>query len=153
MRAVGRVLIALAGFVAAVVAAALFLFVARFGFGPVDAAASPVERLDYLIWAGLAASHLGAAAFVPGCLMILASEILRLRSLLFHVGFGGALGAAAALGVGRIAAAATSERFTLLLAAGFVGGFVYWAVAGRTAGLVGVEAGADEPSAGPRADP
>ncbi|MTI42878.1 hypothetical protein E1178_04570 [Roseibium hamelinense] len=77
---------------------------------------------------------LGAAVFVPALIAIAAAEIFRWRSLFYFVGAGGALGFV----VWNVGAAdhATNLRpgTTVALASGFIGGFVYWIVAGRTSG-------------------
>ncbi len=132
MRAVGRILIAIVALIAALVSATVFLFVARFGFSsaPVD----PEGVAEYAIWIALATSMLGAAAFAPAVLFILVTEILGIRSLVVHVGAGGLLGGVAA--VGRIVLVEATDHAVMLTAAGFVGGFVYWLIAGRSAGLV-----------------
>lgn len=136
MRAVGRVLIAIAGFVLAVFAATGFLYAARFGLPA--AAGGPIGTVELLINGGLAASWIGAAAFLPAVLVVLVTEIGRIRSPIAHLLAGGLIGGAGAMGYGGLAPA--DERAALLLlAAGFVGGFAYWLVAGRTAGLVGYE--------------
>jgi len=147
MRAIGRVIASLIGFMLAVTAAGLFLLAARVGLTP--------RNPDQAVWfwgqfvasAGLAIMMIGHLAFVPGMIVILASEILRLRSLVFYLLAGGVLGAAAALGLSGLMPAATNDpgRFTVLLATGFVGGFTYWLAAGRMAGLPSSK---DRPPAG-----
>ncbi|HUG61952.1 MAG TPA: hypothetical protein VMP03_08905, partial [Methylomirabilota bacterium] len=58
-----------------------------------------------------------------------------------HVGAGGLLGLAATLTLGRMQERLAGNDLTvgadatLLIAAGFVGGFAYWLIAGRMAGL------------------
>lgn len=135
MRAVGRILIAIVAFVASLVAATIFLFVARFGLSstPVD----PAGVAEYAIWIGLATSMLGAAAFAPAALFILVTEILGVRSMIVHVGAGGVLGGAAA--IGRLILIDAADHALMLTAAGLVGGFVYWIIAGRGAGLTAPE--------------
>ncbi|MBT9289503.1 hypothetical protein [Prosthecodimorpha staleyi] len=72
-----------------------------------------------------------SVSFVPGILLALVSEIIGLRSLGYYLVAGGLIGLwAARPPLGIIAA----QPFAPALAAGFVGGFVYWLIAGRGAG-------------------
>ncbi|KPL53722.1 hypothetical protein ABB55_17130 [Prosthecomicrobium hirschii] len=72
-----------------------------------------------------------SVSFVPGILLALVSEIIGLRSLGYYLVAGGLIGLwAARPPIGGIAA----QPFAPALAAGFVGGFVYWLIAGRGAG-------------------
>jgi hypothetical protein len=77
----------------------------------------------------------GVISFLPALVIVVAAEIFRWRSLLFWLAAGGI--------VGVIASEVTrswdglnfvDNLFTLCLAAGFVGGFVYWLIAGRDSG-------------------
>ena len=136
MRAVGRVFAALVAYILALGAAALFMMVARVGIAPpVDPRFEPVYWMEFVVTAAAATSILGAMSFLPAMAMILVTEIFALRSLVVHVGFGGLLGAAAALGLGHHMAAQTEGRAIVVIAAGFIGGLVYWALAGRMAGV------------------
>jgi hypothetical protein len=149
VRAVGRILIAILGFVLAVIAAAAFLLAARVGFMPHDPGMAPLFWTQYALSGAMAASMIGSAAFIPMAIWILISEILGIRALVPHLAVGGLLGGAAAMGFGIMGRhGGEVDRVTLLLAAGFVGGLVYWLVAGRTAGLVGAETA--EPPSGVR---
>lgn len=137
MRAVGRVMVTLVGFLAAVIAAAAFMMLARLGRAPLDPDVAVFFWGHFAVGLGVAASMLGAAALVPAFIAILASEILALRSIVFYLAAGAALALAAVFGLSPMIApmAGASGRATLMLAAGVIGGAVYWAVAGRTAGL------------------
>lgn len=140
MRAIGRVIATLIGFMLAVAAAALFLVVAEVGW-PSPVGGDVADAMHFWVQFGLAygfaVSLLGAAAFIPACLLILFTEIVGLRTIVFYLPAGGALGGAAALGLSsRLAAAARDgSSATLLIATGVVGAFVYWLIAGRMAGL------------------
>jgi hypothetical protein len=137
MRAVGRLFAALIGFIAAVIAAALFMLVARVGLEPADMNAAPWFWGTFLLAAGYTASLLGSAAFLPAMIAIVITEVLSIRSVMVHVGIGGAIGAIGAAGLSRVSEAgvAFDGRGAVIVAAGFVGGFAYWLVAGRMAGL------------------
>lgn len=138
MRAVGRVFVTLIGFIVAVIGAALFLLVAELGVDvPTGDADFLRYTIDFVFAFGYVASLIGAAALAPAALLIIVSEAFAWRSVLFHILCGGALGGAAALGLSsRLAFAAPgSGDATVLVATGFVGGCLYWLVAGRSAGL------------------
>jgi hypothetical protein len=141
MRAVGRLFAATLGFMAAVIAAAVFLLSAKVGISPPAPEYEPWFWSQFFVYGGVTASMLGAMAFLPGVVLILVSEIFSIRSFLFHVGAGGLLGLAATFRLDRMhdRMSAGDVTFgadvTLLVAGGFVGGFVYWLIAGRMAGL------------------
>ncbi|WP_034491551.1 hypothetical protein [Afifella pfennigii] len=121
------------GFVLACWAAAAVLFFS------VPPALQPGETvLDYLAKAGLisfvAAFVVGAVAGIPALLMILFAESFGWRSLLLHLLFGAGLGAAAILLGIAAEPPASAREVTVFAAAGAVGGFVYWLLAGRRAG-------------------
>ncbi len=117
------------GYVAAVLAAALTITVGAVG-GP---------RPDYpglfVIAAVVNTLYVGAAAFVPSAVAIVLSEVFAWRSVFFFLAVGGAMGLAVheiAFYVGR--AEVYETRQILFPAGGFVGGFVYWLIAGMRAG-------------------
>jgi hypothetical protein len=132
-----RIVIAL---VLAFVAAGFFL---AFGlFQAWTGAAQPAD-IGAAVGAGLVgASIIGGLSFVPALIAVLVSEILRLRGIVFHLAAGGviALGLwvmqdAGGQATGVQGASSGLPRGSLVvLAAGFVGGFVYWLLAGRQAG-------------------
>ena len=77
----------------------------------------------------------GAASFVPAAIAIMVSEIFRLRSVFYFLLVGGAIGLAGhelARLMGMFIVDYT--RPVAFPAAGFVGGFVYWLIAGMSAG-------------------
>lgn len=93
-----------------------------------------------------------AARFMWPLLMIeLIAEAMRWRSLAFHLGVG-LLGAAATLVFAWAQASSeppdpilgaepviTAAKVVVALVAGLAGGFIYWLVAGRSAGLTHIE--------------
>jgi hypothetical protein len=117
------------GYVAAVVAAALTITLGAFGaarddFPGLFAVATLVTTL-----------YAGAAAFAPAALAILAAEAFAWRSLFYYLAVGGALGwLGRQLGFYAGQAGAYETRPLLYAAGGFVGGFVYWLIAGIGAG-------------------
>jgi len=83
-----------------------------------------------------ALTTMGFATFVPCIIAFFVAEVLRIRSVFAYVLFGGALGFV----IHRMMpltppAALLQDRAVAFAAAGFIGGFVYWAIAGRLAGL------------------
>lgn len=140
MRAIGRIFAALIGFILAVIAAAIFMLAASVGFEP----ASPPDSLwfwgNFSVGAGFTASYLGAMALAPWAVVILVTEVFRLRSALIYLVAGGFLGALPALGIAPTMRSLEGDprRIAILIAAGFVAGFVYWLAAGRMAGIDGV---------------
>ena len=78
-----------------------------------------------------------ALTSLPGLIAVVAGEVLRVRSWMYYVLAGGASLAAVPLLVGArnadLQAVASSQYLTIFLAAGFVGGFIYWLLAGARA--------------------
>ncbi len=88
-------------------------------------------------FAGTAVLAITAAAhttFVPFVVLVLLAEALRLRSALVYLFAGGAIAAYAMLANVVSAIDLGDRRMLVAVAAGIVGGFAYWAVAGRMAG-------------------
>ncbi len=140
MRAIGRIFAALIGFILAVVAAAVFMLSASVGFEPANPADSVWFWGNFGIGTAIAASYLGAMALAPWAVVILTSEAFRLRSVLVYLVAGGVLGALPALGIAPLMRPldGNPRSIAILIAAGIVGGFVYWMAAGRMAGIDGV---------------
>lgn len=142
MRAIGRLFAVSIGYILAVIAAGIFLLAARVGIEPQNTETAGLFWGQFVIYGGVAASFIGAAAFVPWVVFAFVSEIFSLRSFVIHVGAGGLIGLAAAIkSAGWVITTAEgttqlgTPESTMMVAAGFVGGFVYWLVAGRMAGL------------------
>jgi hypothetical protein len=118
------------GYIAGCVAAGFMLAFGLFGYE-----ADPETRfffgLSVFIWTFWA----GAAAFVPALVAIILGEVLAWRSVLYWLAVGGGIGLVAGQFFDRYRDLDLTDRRTVvLLAAGFVGGFAYWLVAGRLAG-------------------
>lgn len=117
-------------YVAAVIAAGLVVAYRLFGPG-LDG-----EAIDFFAGSVIGVSLMaGAVSFVPALVAVVLAEAFAWRSAFTYLAVGGAIGFAA----GRLAGFAgpaelAGHRPALSLAAGFVGGFVYWAIAGRRAG-------------------
>lgn len=140
MRAIGRIFAALIGFILAVIAAALFMLSASVGLAPANPADSLWFWGNFGVGAAFTASYLGAMALAPWAVVILVTEVFRLRSILVYLVVGGLLGVLPSLGLAPMMRPLGDDprRTTILIAAGIVGGFVYWLVAGRMAGVDGV---------------
>ena len=73
-------------------------------------------------------------------MIILVTEVFRLRTALIYLVAGGFLGVLPSLGLAPMMRSFDGgpREIAILVAAGFVGGFVYWLAAGRMAGIDGV---------------
>jgi hypothetical protein len=78
-----------------------------------------------------------ALTVIPAAIAAIVGEALRMRSWMYYVLAGGAAMAAipvlASSPVDRVPALPAGQYVTIFAAAGFVGGFVYWLLAGRRA--------------------
>ena len=135
MRCVWRILIVIpAGFLAASLAAAIVLVLAARG-DPYPGETTGDLAGKVLLVGAIAAMFVGAVAAVPALVMIVLAEAFGWRSLILHLVISAGIGFVAfLLGIGG-EPPATSGELQLGAAAGAVGGFVYWLVAGRRAGL------------------
>jgi hypothetical protein len=117
------------GYIAAVIGAALVVFFGTFGY--------PEARIaDFFIAPILAlVVTVGAASFLPAAVAIVVSELFRLRSVFYFLLVGGAIGLAIYAFAGNVGMIPVLARPVVYPAAGFVGGFIYWLIAGRDAGL------------------
>lgn len=74
---------------------------------------------------------------LPALLLVIVGEVARIRAILYYIVGGGAALAAmpliARLGQGEPALTSTAAVWQVFATAGFVGGFVYWLIAGRRA--------------------
>lgn len=129
------------GFIFGLIACGLFL---AWGFFQ---AAHPNEdpvAFATMVGTGLVgASVVGAAALLPAAVLIIVAELARLRGVIFHVAAGG--GIAFLLWTLGAPGEASGVRpgSAVALSAGFLAGFVYWLIAGRTSGSWHGKAAAD----------
>lgn len=122
-----------AGFVCAVLTFGFFL--AWGFFGKIGPESDPVEIAALVSGGAFAASAAGGLAFFPALVAIGVAEVLRLKGMLMHVGVAGML-AFAIWTVGHSMTADVGLRpgTTVVLAGGFMAGFIYWMIAGRLSG-------------------
>jgi hypothetical protein len=134
MRAVLRLFFVIpVAFVLACIAAGLVFVVAVIGIGP--DAAYLVDRLPetLLLAAGVSAVAGGFGA-VPALVAVVIAEIFGWRSLILYLVAGLLAGLTAAAAATPAPDAEVGPQ--VFLAAGAVGAFVYWLLAGRNAGLI-----------------
>lgn len=140
-----RFVLITAGFIAAILAASLFMLVLV--WGGMLRGDQETERLTTLA-VGLSlpvvTAFAGYYAFVPGIAFAVLAEIAARRSWLFHA-LGGMVVAIIALAI-RSDVTMRPGILMIVLAAGAVGGTAYWLVAGRSAGKHLDQAAAISPS-------
>jgi hypothetical protein len=122
-------------YILACLVAGLLVLLATIGVGE-DGSYLRTYPRETLLLASALAAWAGAFACIPALVAILMAEAFGWRSLLFYLLAGGAIG----LGYAWTfkppdAASASSAGPELYLAAGLVGGLVYWLLAGRSARL------------------
>lgn len=149
-----RGLLVLAGIALAGVACAAFIVSASLIAASPDYAGTNFEETwSYGLSLGLGlfvAGSVLAYAVGPALIAAILTEFFRIRSALVHIALGGG---AAVLGYGLVTLQLFDDSsldgsdhsgLLILLAAGFVGGLVYWLVTGRTAG--GSQEAEDDPA-------
>lgn len=120
------------GFIAGVLAAGLFLSWGLFQTAGPDQ--DPVAFAAMLGTGFVTASVLGSLAFVPAAVAIVLAELLGWRGIIYHLAAAGLI----SLGLWSLGneAMASGPRpgTSVALAAGFLGGLVYWLIAGCNSG-------------------
>jgi hypothetical protein len=96
----------------------------------------PPGHQGIAIMVALSAVFFSIYAMLPAMLLIALAEGFRVRSVLFYALAGLALALCSAYGfdLRSLRAGASPRGAEIMAAAGIVGGFVYWALAGRNAG-------------------
>lgn len=119
-------------YIAAVIAAAMVIVVGVLGPYDGDIAESFVLAMFWMT------VSIGGAAVAPAAVTIILTEIFAIRSVFVYLVVGGLLGLVLQQLLGFHGSADLLERRTVLFpAAGFVGAFAYWLIAGRSAGFSG----------------
>jgi hypothetical protein len=140
VRVIGRFILILFACLVASVAAGLVITLAvllpEFGALALDT----LDRGTFGLIVAFGAIFVSGFALLPVLVMIVIAEALRLRSLLFYAAAGAGVSVLLYWHVGgydtlafRVDGFARRE-LEIMAAAGIVAGFVYWAIAGRSAG-------------------
>ncbi|MEM6615867.1 MAG: hypothetical protein AAGA88_04825 [Pseudomonadota bacterium] len=135
-RLIGRAVVVALSFFLAVIVAAVFFTLAKVGREAVLADNEIDQTLrffEFTFVVGLVAAGAGRLAVVPALAAIIATEAFRLQSLLIHMLIGITISIGGIL-VGLEQPNAPPDTMLAAVAAGAVGGFVYWILAGRWAG-------------------
>ena len=121
------------GYLLAVMAACAFMLALGWG-GMIEAGPDSGQLVAFAVTLSLpvAVAFAGYYSFLPAMIFAVIAEILGRRSWLFHA-IGGMAVAAAALAA-RPEEISRPGIFMIVLAAGAVGGTVYWLIAGRSSG-------------------
>ena len=117
------------GFVFAVIAAGLTVALGIFGLYPSSDAGGWI-----LLFTAWTAAYAGAFAFMPWLIAVVCAEGFGFRSVYYWFAVGGAIGAAAYAFTGFYGDTDGGSGLAIHLAAGFVGGFAYWLIVGRSSG-------------------
>lgn len=121
------------GFVAAVLAAGLFL-----SWGLFQGAATESDPVAFAAVIGtgmVTASVLGAISLTPAIFAAGIAEALGWRGFVYHVAAAGLIAMLLWTMSGEVSAMGPRPGTAIALAAGFLAGGVYWLVAGRCSGL------------------
>lgn len=152
MTAILRLLLLLPlGFIAACLAAGAFLVLALAG-GPDGWQALRAEFALgeenglFVVLGGVAGLVVAALVAVPAFIVILLAELFAWRSVFVYLAAGALIGLSGSILPIEEIVPEAEPNMTMLAAAGLVGGFVYWLIAGRSAGFVRApqSAGPDE---------
>jgi phosphotransferase system glucose/maltose/N-acetylglucosamine-specific IIC component len=108
----------------------------------VTMSSDPVEKFAFFAIAFFSTSFVGATAFIPAVILITVAETFDIRSI-FYYAIGGGLIAAVVWYMADISVQLENTTdlspigygLQLVAAAGIIGGFVYWLLAGRKAGM------------------
>ena len=128
LRIFARSTVILCGYIAGCVAAAVLLVLLLYMPHPGAMRLSDPSTLTRLVFLTLLIAN---AAFLPAIIAIAIAEVTGWRGWLYHALAGGA---AAAFIVLMQAPADPDEQAALLIATGIIAGWVYWLIAGRSAG-------------------
>lgn len=118
------------GFICAAIAAAATLVLGFFDFENHADLFVP-----FIITVGVTTVWTATVAILPATIAIAVAEAFAWRSVLYYF-LAGSIIALVAEQVSGLVIEPTfpGQRLAVMLAAGFIGGFVYWAIAGRRAG-------------------
>jgi hypothetical protein len=145
LRLILRIILVPIGYVAAIAAATSVIAVVAWRSGGLAAAAAgvdaPFAAMGLFIGVSVLFTVLVTTMWLPASIGVLLSESFAIRSWMFHAANGAAaawLGWTLFPGVDEMRAElhlTTGQPVVTVVAAGLAGGFVYWAVAGWSAGF------------------
>ena len=135
-RLLARLMMVPFGLILAILAAGIFLSFAVFSMEPAATSDPNIESIFTLFTGVFLAGVLGSAAFYPAILGLMVAEFFSWRSLWVYLGFGLALSLFATHAPGEPLDSLAIALDVRAMAAGLIGGFVYWLIAGRGAGIV-----------------
>ncbi len=108
----------------------------------VSMSSDPIEKFMFFALAFFATSFVGATAFVPAVVLVAIAETFDIRSIFYYAIGGGLIAALAWYSTDMSVQLENTTDLSpvpyglqLVAAAGIIGGFVYWLLAGRKAGL------------------
>jgi hypothetical protein len=153
---IARIFVVLFSFLLACVAGAAVFMLALLLPEWVELFDRPIDQQYVALAIGLAAAFVSLYAMLPAMLVIALAEGFRLRSVLFYALAGAVLALCSAYGWDlRLLRSADDDLggrgAEIMAAVGIVGGFVYWALAGRNAGAWRKPAPAVQPARSVRA--
>jgi hypothetical protein len=116
-------------YIVAVIVASAVIVIGVLGPYDGDIAASFVLAMFWMT------ISMGGASVGPTAIIVILAEVFSIRSVFVYLALGGLLGLILQQFLGFHGSADLLERrYVLFPAAGFVGGFAYWLIAGRFAG-------------------
>jgi hypothetical protein len=139
---VTRFFVILFSLIFALLAAGIALAVGVMAPELVAMSSDPIEKFQFFAVAFFSVSFVGATAFVPAVILVAIAETFDIRSI-FYYAIGGGLIAAVVWYMSDISPQLENTTdlspigygLQLVAAAGIIGGFVYWLLAGRKAGM------------------
>lgn len=135
-RLIARLIMVPFGLFCAILAAGIFLAFALLSMDPHQIANPEFQSIFTLFWGVVIAAMLGPLSATPTLAFLLIAELMSWRSLYIYLGFGLALSFFAF----HLPQEAQDQIAIALdvsaMASGLVGGFTYWLIAGRGAGIV-----------------
>ena len=132
---IARVFVVILAFLVACIAAATVVMFAFLTLGQTDFARLATDPAAILVVIGLSSVTLSGYALLPSMLIVALAEGFQLRSASFYALAGGAV--AFVLTFGSVFGISVSQIFVrdraIMVGAGVLAGFIYWAIAGRNA--------------------
>lgn len=136
-RLFGRLILVPLAFVVTLIAVGIFVAFSLATLDPDFSQSSEVHLLFTTLIGLFASGLLGGLVFAPAVIILLICEMFRLRSIFVYLAIGGAFGVMGAyVPAPDVDSAVPVSEDRILIAAGLIGGVIYWLLAGRSAGFV-----------------